>query len=342
MSARARAAALLAVALALGGVAALFAQRYGRREPTPACFAHAQVPAARALLVRLLEGLAGVQDPDGGFALEAPDQRPSAPEPEVKRTAAAALAAWALAEGVELGVASARAEAALGRARDYVSHRQGADGSLGRMPPSPLGATDRGPEVTALCGAVLAFVPSQDPAHALVVGRALRALAPVLGAGLRDGWQRALAAMAIDAAAEAGRAGGLGLEPRLALPLGALQAQPDCGDYRLAEAIVRVLRREPARGDLYPEAVLGACLGREPLTWSGQTTDVTSWLLQAWLARRTRQAQPWFAAALEPLEAGVGPEGLVPGSIYAGRVHQSAAAALVIAQGLRTQLVVLE
>jgi hypothetical protein len=340
MSPGARAPLAWGVALALGALAATFALRYGGRggAQVAPCFPSEQVPAARALLARLLDGLAGLQDPDGGFALDAPEDRPSTPEPDVKRTAAAALATWALGEGVRLGVASELARGAFERAQALVSGRQGADGSLGRMPPTGLGAVDRGPEVTALAGAVLAFAPSDAPAHGLVVGRALRALAPVLGGGLRDGWQRAVVAMAIDAADRAGRAGGLGREPRLALALGETRALPDCGDYRLAEAMVRVVRREPAHGDLYPEAVLRACLTEEPLRWSGQTSDVKSWLLQAWLARHSRQAGAWFAAALEPLEAGVGPDGVVPGGIYADRVTQTAAAALVIAHGLRSQV----
>ena len=342
MSVGALRAPALALALVLGGLAGLFAWRGGRGGEAPSAaqglFPAERVPEARARLARLLEGLRSLQEADGAFALDARADRPSLPEPEVKRTAAAGLAAWAFVEAAALGVNPPEVAVARERLLGYLVARQQPDGSLGRMPPSPLGIVDRGPEVTALAAALLACSASKDPAHALLVGRATRALAPLLAkGGLRDGWQRALTAMALDALVRNGRGEGLGREPRKALALGTTRTDPDCGDYRLAEAIVRSMRGETLTGDLYPEAVLGACITRETPMWSGQTTDLQSWLMQAWLAARSRQGPAWFGAVLGPLEEGLGLAGIVPGGIYADRVTQSACAALVLCLGLRSQ-----
>ncbi len=348
MSTGALRARALALALVLGGLAGLFAWRAGSEggggrggeAPSTALgrMPAERVPEARARLARLLEGLRSLQEADGAFALEAPSDRPSLPEPEVKRAGAAGLAAWAFVEAATLGVGLSEGLAARDRTLAYLVSRQQADGSLGRLPPSPLGIVDRGPEVTALNAALLACASSKEAAQALLVGRATRTLAPLLAKGeLRDGWPRALTAMAVDALVRAGRGEGLGREPRKALALGTTRADPDCGDYRLAEAIVRSMRGETLTEDPYPEAVLAACLTRETPVWSGQTTDVRSWLLQAWLAARSPQGPAWFEAALAALEEALGPAGLVPGGIYADRVTQSACAALVICLGLRPQ-----
>ncbi len=351
MSTGALRARALALALVLGGLAGLFAWRAGGRGgeapgeapgevlgAAPGRLSAERVSEARERLARLLEGLRSLQEADGAFALEAPADRPSLPEPEVKRAGAAGLAAWAFVDAAKLGVGLPEGLGARDRALAYLVARQQADGSLGRLPPGPLGIVDRGPEVTALNAALLACASSKEAAQALLVGRATRALAPLLAKGeLRDGWPRALTAMAVDAIVGAGRGEGLGREPRKALALGATREEPDCGDYRLAEAIVRSMRGETLTEDPYPEAVLSACLTRETPVWSGQTTDLRSWLLQAWLAARSPQGPAWFAAALDALEEALGPAGLVPGGIYADRVTQSACAALVICFGLRPQ-----
>lgn len=329
-------------ALLLAAVACMAAWHAGRTQdpvhPTRAGFAPGQVAEARALLARVLEALAGLQDPDGGFAVDRPEERPVPPPPELKRTAASALAAWALALGEERAAASERARAALVRARALLVARQQGDGTLGQMPPNALGRVEPEAELTALCGAILACLGAQDVPEQVLVGRASQALPPVLG-GLRDGWQRGLAAVALEALVEAGRTGGLGPDPRRLLAGGEVRREPDCGDYRLAEALVRRLRSGDAAPDAYPAAVLGACLAREPLAYGGQTTDLRSWLLQACLARGRSEARAWFEAALPALQEAVGPDGLVTASLYADRVSQTACAALVLGLGLVTQVV---
>ncbi|MFM8979538.1 MAG: hypothetical protein ACKOSS_03640, partial [Planctomycetia bacterium] len=221
--------ALLAAGL-LAALACVAAWRSGAGDdpvhPLRAGFAPAQVPAARALLARVLDGLAGLQEADGGFALERAQDRPVPAEPEVKRTAAGALAAWALALGGDRAAASEAARAALVRAGARLVDRQQGDGTLGQMPPNALGRVEREAEVTALCAGLLAALGSGEVADRMLVGRASQALPPVLG-GLRDGWQRGLAAVALEALVEAGRTGGLGPDPRRLLAEGEVRREPD-------------------------------------------------------------------------------------------------------------------
>lgn len=341
--AAARRASLL-VALALGGAAGFAAWRSGRPAPRAAApalagsFSPEDAERARRLLGSLLSGLASLQEPDGGFLLWDVSDRPSSPEPEIRRTASSALAAWALV------AAAARPEAAERpwtlSARDRVlayllgRQKEVQGGGFGAMPPNPLGAVDAGPEVTALAAGALSLAGTRDPAHAVGAGQAARRLAQVATGPVRDGWMRALLAMAIDGLLASGRQADLGARGRTLLPLGNAPVEPDCGDYRLAEAIVRTLRGAPATGDLFPEQVLSVCLTAEPPAWNGQGSDLASWLMQAWLAARSRQARPWFAAVLPALEEAVRPDGLVPQSVYADRVAQTACAVLVLLEGL--------
>lgn len=340
--------ALFAFALALGLGSAWGAWR-AWRGPEPAqvdgAFADGDGNRARALLTRLVAGLAALQEADGGFAPWAPADRPSLPEPEVQRTASTALAAWALVEAARQGVRLAGGDLAAvrDRALAHLALRQGAppgDGSLGRMPRNPLGAApDRRAEVTALGAAVIAWSRDDPRRDALLLTKAARMLGQEVRVGVRNGWMRALVAMAIDALLRAGRTGDLGPQPQLLLPMLDAGPDPDCGDFRVAEAMVRTLRGEPARGDAYPDAVLRACTGSEPPTWNGQASDTASWLMQAWLAARSRGAAPWFAALLTAVDEALGPQGWVPGGMYADRVAQTACAALAICQGLDAQVV---
>jgi hypothetical protein len=68
----------LAAAVLLAGVAGVFAWRYGvvTGRAGSGAFGVEHAPRARALLTRLLDGLAAIQDPDGGFALDRPADRP--------------------------------------------------------------------------------------------------------------------------------------------------------------------------------------------------------------------------------------------------------------------------
>lgn len=339
-----RAALGLALALGVGvGGAAVRAWRGSGPPAATVGFGAEAQPRARAVLARLVAGLVSLQEADGGFALYAPADRPNPPDPEVLRTASSALAAWALVEAVRLDVRLPGADlrGARDRALDHLVQRQApppSDGALGRSPRNPLGAApDRGPEVTALAAATAAWARRGDVRYGVPLSRAARVLGSEVRAGLRDGWMRGLVALSVDALLSAGAGLDLGPEPRSLLPLGEARSEPDCGDFRVAEAVVRMLRGEPERGDLYPEKVVGVCAEREPPTWSGQATDLGSWLMQAWLAARSLEARPWFARLLEPLDEALGSRAFVPGGNYADRVAQTACGVLAIAQGLRPE-----
>ncbi len=301
-------------------------------------FGEARATDARLRLTAALEGLASLAEPDGGFALWAAADRPSPPEPEVRRAASSALAAWAFVEALGSGAeAPAELLRVRERALDYLERVQKADGrgGFGLLAPNALGAPDPGPSTTALAAGALALAGRRDPARAVAAGQAARALAGVAAAGVRDGWLRALVAMALDGLIASGRQADLGARGRGLLSPGQAPANPDCGDFRLAEALVRVLGGALAAGDLFPEQVVSVCLTQEPLTWNGQGTDLASWLMQAWLAARSRQAPAWFQAALPALDEALGPDGLVPQSVYADRVAQTACAVLLLVEGLR-------
>lgn len=302
-------------------------------------------PAARALMGRLTAGLLTLQEPDGGFTLAAPADRPKTPEPEVVRTASSALAAWALALAARLEVGPGDGGQAA-RARDnavgYLLAQQARDGTggFGRMPPNPLGAMDRGPQVTAVAVGLIALAVDDPRRHAIPIARAARALGVDATMGLRKGWMRAAPAMAIDALLAAGRTGDFGPQPRLLLPLGEERDAPDCGDYRVGEAIVRVLRGEATVGDTFPARVLKACVGGEPLAWNGEASDVVGWLMQAWLALRSPGAPGWYARVLPPLTEALGPGDVVPLGLYSDRVAQTASAIVILAWALQPQPIV--
>jgi hypothetical protein len=329
------------LALALGLGTAWGAWRSFAR-PSPV-FGSEREREARALMGRLAAGLAALQEPDGGFALWT--DRPKTPDPEVVRTASSALAAWALVLAARLEVGpdeGGEAARARDRALGYLLERQAKDGTggFGRMPVNPLGALDRGPQVTAVAAGLLALVADDPKKHALAIARAARALGVDASLGLRKGWMRAAPAMAIDALLAAGRTGDFGPHPRLLLPLGEERDAPDCGDYRVAESIVRVLRGEATRGDTFPARVLEACVAGEPLAWNGEASDLVGWLMQGWLALRAPGAPGWYARVLGPLEDARGPGDVVPTGLYSDRVAQTASAILILAWGLQPQPVV--
>jgi hypothetical protein len=194
--------------------------------------------------------------------------------------------------------------------------------------------------VAAVAAGLLALTADGAPKHALPIARATRALTSDVAKGLRKGWMRAAPAMAIDALLAAGRTADFGPQPRRLLPLGEERDVPDCGDYRVGEAIVRVLRGEAATGDAFPARVVRACLTGEPLAWNGENTDLIGWLMQAWLALRSPGAPGWYAHVLGPLAEAAGPGDVVPTGLYSDRVAQTACAIVILAWGLEPQPVV--
>jgi hypothetical protein len=290
-------------------------------------------PRARALLARLCRGLLEVQGKDGGF-----DPWPDDPGmPPVKRTASATLALAALAEGARRGAGAD--VAAFLEARDrglsWLRGVQEQGGSFGLMPIAGVGQRDRFPGVEALAGGILALVKADRPEDAVALNAAVRVLGREIRGGLRNGWTRGLAAIAVDAAVAAGRASSMDKSPRLLIPEEAPRVV-DCGDYRLAEAIVRSVRAGGTGVDALGEAVSAACLDDAP-TWTGRTADLQSWFLQAWVQARSPRGPAWFAAVLPALEEAAGRDGRVPEGIYADSVAQTACAALVLAEGLASQ-----
>ena len=330
----------LAAALLLGGLAAAFAWRalQGGPPAAPGAVERPDRERARRLLAQLGGGLAGLQERDGGFSLWAREERTAVGEPEVVRTAASALAAWALVEAESAG--PERAGSALtdarGRALAYLLARQSGDErqGFGRLAPNPLGGVDRGPELTALCAGALALLRTRESAFAVPGGKAARALAAALREGPPAGWLRGVCALALDGLLALGRAGDLGRRPQELLPVTDPPPAAQCSDFRLAEALVRQLRAARGLPDAYPAEVLRTCIEDEPPLWNAQATDTRSWLLMSALAVRAAAGARWHAAALDAIEEGLTPAGLVPGSLYTDRVSMTACALLVVAQSL--------
>jgi hypothetical protein len=321
---------LLALLLGLGASAAAVVDLLGP-EPDRSLLRGAEAARALDLLGRAAGALVEDQRADGGF-----DPWPDDPRrPEVQRTRATALAAAALVEALRLappGPSPEALRAARDRALDHLLARQEEGGGFGIMPIGPIGRPDRWPGVETLLAAVHAFVRAERPGDGVALDRAVRALAREAAGSLRNGWVRALGAMTVDALVRANRAGALGLAPRNLIKAEEGAVPRDCSDWRLAEAMVRLLR-DAGPGDPFPAAVLEACLA-ESLAWTHQFSDLQSWWMQAWLAARHPGGERWLRAALDPLEEAMGPEGRVPEGIYADGVIQTAGAVLVLAEAL--------
>jgi hypothetical protein len=340
----ARAAVLVAAALAL--VAALAAVRAACFPPSPPVvpggwFGRERAPRAEAALDRLVRGLLSLQGEDGAFDPYADDPG----QPEIRRTVSHALASAALARARELG-AGARVpelEAGLGRALDVLKARQQPGGGFGAMPP---GVRNPWPAVDAIAGGLHALVVAGRPEDRPVLEAAAAALVRAATYKLRDGWTRALVAIAVErmrsegllpllrgVEGAAGASGESGGDPVVRLVRWDPAAERlDCADYRLAEAICRLV---VGRGIGYASGVLGTCRGHPP-EWTGETSDLQSWFLQAWLAARTPGGEAWFQEALPAIEEAESspPAGRIPDGWYADGIAQTACALLCLAEGL--------
>jgi hypothetical protein len=327
----------LAVALVVGGVSVGAALRAFTWEPPPR---EPAIPAgdrerARALAARVASALIALQKEDGTFDRAPGDEDR---DPEARRVASAALAAAALARARDLGIGGEPVSAALARALDRLKAGQVQD-QPGRVKGGAFAAMETGvradprPSLEATSAAVMALALAGRPEDEASLRRGLDAFRRAVAYGAFQGWTRALAALAVDTVVARGRAGWF------ERPVADLVAQGpvdrvDCGDYRLAEAIVRRIRTGPD-GDPLVGQVFAACVeDPDHPRWAGESTPVDSWYLQAWLAARSPGGAEWFRRAVPALEKGIGPTGRLPESVYADVVTQNACALLVLAEGL--------
>lgn len=309
---------LLAILLALLAVAAaVFALTRGEREPTE----------TERLLARTVAGLVALQGPDGAF-----DPEPDAPDlPEVLKTGPHALAAAALAraEALELPVDVPGLRLARDHALDVLKARQQPGGGFGGLPPS---AGNRWPGVNAISGGVLALSLGGRVGDADALRGALAALERSAAYELRDGWTRALAALALDAARAQGALALLDQDPTGLLRVGEPDLEPGCRDELLAEAVVRRVRGLPGP---FPDLVVAACIEKEPV-WLGERSDVQAWWLQAWLAVRSPDGPAWTRPYRQAVEEGLTlpPVARLGGGWYADEITRTACAVLGLAEGL--------
>jgi hypothetical protein len=281
------------------------------------------------LLVRLTRGLLDLQGADGSF-----DAFPTEPDlPEVVRTVPHALACAALARADALGVARAIPElpASVARGLDILVGRQKPGGGFGGLAPS---AGNPWPGVDAASAATLAFAIAGRPCDRTVLAGALSAVERAAAYELRDGWTRALAALALHAACSPDAEGRPGRDATSLLAVDAGEPGPEagCRDEQVAEAIVRAARGLPGP---YADDVAAACLAERPV-WLGERSDVQAWWMQAWLVARDPGREAYFTALAEALEEALEgpPKGQVGGSWYADGVSQAACAVLAVAESV--------
>jgi len=313
----ARLARAFAVLLALVAVGAALRSLTLRRELTE----------DERLLARLARGLVALQGADGAFDPDPGDPRLA----EVLRTIPHALATAALARARRLDLADEvpGLERALERALDVLAARQKPGGGFGGLAPD---AGNRWPGVEAMGAGALAFLHAARPRDREVLRAALAALERSAAYELRDGYTRALVAMAFHAARATGADGLLGRDLPALLQVAEDDPEADCRDEQVAEAIVR--RVKGLSGD-FGEAVLESCTAREP-AWVGERSDLEAWWMQAWLAARSPRGGPFLGLLREALDEGLEapPAGRIGGGWYADEITQTACAALGLAEAL--------
>ena len=301
-------------------------------------FGPAHAPRTRTLLRRLGRGLIACQEPDGGFraGVDGDDHNDDA-----QRVAASALATAALAQLRDLGVAVPGRDEALARARQFLVAHQTPRGAVLGTPP---GSTRS--QVLATCGAAWAWLVAPDAAHDRRLREAAAALRRHGRDGFENGYVRALAAMFAERIARDGREDDvLDGQPRDLVRWRAQDVLPDepgweLWDVSLAEAISRSVlglwARTPGVVDPFPARILEAVL-REPPDWSGASSDVQGWWMQAWLVARGGQGRgaAWFLALLDVLTEWTDEESdLVPGGFYASALVHTACGVMALAEGL--------
>lgn len=282
------------------------------------------------LLSRMAKALVAMQTSDGGFYAGSEEVGQQGVH---ERLASSALASAALARMVDAGIVVEGLDlrAHLGRAVAHLVKHQADSGGIGKL---AVGPEQRYFQIDATSAALYAFVTVGDVASIKAAKRAAPALAGFAKDGLRNGWPRALAAMAVHRVYRARRQA---LFPRNVgrVVKGRQVSDKDQIDFRVTEAIVRrVLQPGSAAVDAFPGQVL-ATLRQEPLFWKTMQSDVQLWWMQTWLVARGADSGAWFGALLRTLEdEAILADGRLPGGYFADQLVQTAAGVLAILEGI--------
>ncbi len=280
-----------------------------------------------ALRDRLALGLLSLRMPESDWS---PRPRDVDVDP-LERREVTALSVAALAAARRLGSPVPDLDEAVlsGKAELFRLRRRGKGSEAPVVNPS------RNLSIRGMACAVIAMSLAADPADAarwpLAVDTLLRLTEPGPPVG---GWAHGVAARAFGEILESGRGRLLGPEPRTKVPVRVAQSQRDCHDPRVASALAAVFRGGYDPAGASPSEVLSACLDA-PLEWGGEQTDLRSWLMRAWLARRLPGGDRWFAEALPLLEGAVDTSGVIPGSFYGDPASRTACALLILYEGAR-------
>jgi hypothetical protein len=299
-------------------------------------FGPARGAEAREAVAALARGLLAHQRADGAFEA-GPDGIFAY---EVERVAGAALALAALAEAEALGHAPDVPGLAGGidLGVEFLRSRQGSTGLVGEPH-----VKDAWSPVEATAATVFALATRGRDASRPALEAAARALARLAqGSSIRNGWTRALAAMAVDRLLDEGEESLLGRPFREALDRREANTAPDrmgripVNDWNLAEAICRTLLEIRRGADPFLVGLADAAVLDLP-EWRGQVSDCKTFWSQAWVVARTGRGEAWFSALLDASAEAPRPEDLVPGSFYATPLDQTSALLLALAQGLRAE-----
>jgi hypothetical protein len=315
-----------ALAVVVAAAAALAALgREGEAPPTPeGRFGRGTAPRLAALRDRLAAGLLSLREEGGGWKPRVGDV---AFEP-VHEAQATAYGLAGLAAARRLGARAAGIAPAIEAARARLRARQRPDGGFG------AGAREgrvAGLHATAM--AVLAWTLASDPADAGALRAAAERLASETGAGtLPDGFPRGVVTMAVHALASHGYGAAFEADPLSTVRGRDLGPVRDARDPRVAEALLRTLR---AAGKEPGKEVLDVArkVHEDGVEWGEDRSDLSSWLLRAWLVSRTPGGERWFAAVLPSLEKAPSPEGVVLGDFYGEPVSRTSSALLILLEG---------
>jgi len=337
---RARDPVVWAAALCLGLVSVAFSARAWRATERAALldgvFGRSRGGEARAAVAGLARGLLVHQRADGAFEA-GPDGIFAY---EVERVAGTALAAAALAEAEDLGLGPEvpGLGEGLDRAVGFLRGRQTSTGMVGEPH-----VKDAWSPVEATAATTFALVTRARAAERAVLEAAARAVArQAQGSSIRNGWTRALAAMAVDRVLDEGEEAVLGRPFRETLDRREANTAPDrqgripVNDWNLAEAVSRTLLEIRRGADPFLVGLAEAAV-LDPPQWRGQVSDCKTFWTQAWVVARTGRGAEWFGALLDAAQEAPRIQDLVPGSFYATPLDQTSALLLALAQGLRAE-----
>lgn len=278
-----------------------------------------------ALRDRLVAGLLVLRRPEGDFS---PRDDGAEVDP-MDRAEATAMGVAGLAAARRMGARVAGLDDALAATKASLTRRQTRGGMFGVSRQQR-----RGVAVSALAGSVLALAYADDRADDSALDLAGRTLVSQTTIGtLPAGWVQGVAARAVAALASTGRRALLVPDPVTAVPSKPIELGRRCTDSHVAQAVAEAIQAElGASRTPFAAAVLERQLA-EPPTWTGETTDVGSLVLAAWLAARVDGGARWFERVLPVLEQAVGADGTIRGTYYGDPVSRTAGALLVLAEG---------